>query len=460
MTRFRWSPTARAVAMIVALSTATVISSRRLVVAGATQLEASLEAADSVVRDWVDSERIPGAVLLVSRHGEVLLERAYGWAQLNEYRDRRYGPRREQDRVAAMHRLQDPRPMTTDTVFDLASVTKVMATTFAVMLLVDAGELRLDEPVRSYLPDFGDREIAKKPPRGAQESVDDGDAGKRSITLRHLLVHRSGLHQWKPIYYHADDADTAYAYIRDLPLAWSVGAERHYSDLGFMLLGRVVEAVAGRSLGKYLDERLYAPLGLSATGFLPRAQADHWTSPIASLSKEAFAATSHGNPYEYRMVHDPDFGYRIDGDPDAWNGWRRGTLIGEVNDGNAYHAFDGVAGHAGLFSTAADLNMLLELLLERGRHGERRHISAGTIDTFLTPAGDAQALGWQVPDYAPPGSFVHSGFTGTYVLGVPTAGLGVVLLTNRQNVGVDESGRYPDVAELQRAVASALILVQ
>jgi CubicO group peptidase (beta-lactamase class C family) len=132
------------------------------------------------------------------------------------------------------------------------------------------------------------------------------------------------------------------------------------------------------------------------------------------------------------MVHDPDFGYRIEGDPDRWSGWREYTLAGEVNDGNAFHAWDGVAGHAGLFSTAGELRVLIQLLLNGGEHGGRRYVDGDVIDVFLTSTGEGQALGWQVPANAPEGSFTHTGFTGTFVFGAPSTGLAVVLLTNRQ----------------------------
>ena len=156
------------------------------------------------------------------------------------------------------------------------------------------------------------------------------------------------------------------------------------------------------------------------------------------------------------MVHDPDFGYLIEGDATAWRDWRRRTLIGEVNDGNAYHAFDGVAGHAGLFSTARELQVLVQLLLNGGDYAGRRYLRADVVSTFLTSTGEGQALGWQVPDYAPPMSFAHTGFTGTLVLGVRDEGLAVILLTNRQNGGVTEAGTYPDVTPLQRGVMQAL----
>ncbi len=241
-----------------------------------------------------------------------------------------------------------------------------------------------------------------------------------------------------------------------------MGAERHYSDLGFMMLGRVVQEVAGRGLDAFVAAELYEPLGLRHTGFRPvRERSPGGRSPVGREPGDGdelpFAATSHGNPYERRMVHDPDFGYRIEGDPDAWSSWRERTLVGEVNDGNAFHAFGGVAGHAGLFSTAAEAARLLHVLLNRGSLDGTRYLDPSTVEAFLAPALPGQALGWQLPAYAPDGSFGHTGFTGTFVMGVPTEGLAVVLLTNRQNLGVDEETRYPDVGPLQRAVTRALL---
>ena len=430
---------------IVASLTASSLALPRANCPGATpQIEGAvgLAEADSIVSAWVEAERVPGAVLLVIRNGTTVLERAYGWAQLYEYGEGQYGTgmvdtgtgkteAEGRTPVTGIRRLSEPLPMTIETAFDLASLTKVMATTLAVMDLVGRRELDLDAPVQRYLPDF------------------QGD-GRGRITLRHLLTHRSGLPQWLPVYYHASDAEAAYAYIRDVPLRWDVGEGRHYSDLGFMLLGRVVERVSGQSLDAFLATRFYGPLGLAATGFRPRRS----TAP--SVAPE-FAATSHGNPYEWRMVHDSTFGYRIEGDPDSWNGWRRYTLVGEVNDGNAYYAFGGVAGHAGLFSTARELGVLLQLLLDRGISSDRRYLASDVVDAFLESAGEGQALGWRVPDYSSAGSFFHTGFTGTFILGVPVRRLGIVLLTNRQNVGVDERGYYPDVGPLQRAVALALL---
>ncbi len=375
--------------------------------------EPGLASADSLVALWVDEGRIPGAVLLVARDGEVRHRAAYGLA-------------------SAAESLQ----MTTSTVFDLASVTKVMATTFALMVLSDDGQVDVEAPVSRYLSDFR------------------GD-GREDITLRHLLTHRAGLPQWVPTYYHASDRDEAYDYIRSLPLLWPVGEERHYSDLGFMLLGRVVEEVSGQSLDAFVRAHIYAPLGLDEIRFRPPGEGGARADTATGVAP-VVARTSRGNPFEQRMVHDPDFGYRIAGDPFVWSEWRTDWLNGEVNDGNAFHAFAGVAGHAGLFSTADDLNVLLHVMLNGGEHAGVRLISPETVAAFLEPTGDRQALGWQLPGYGPVGSFGHTGFTGTLVLGVPAEGLALVLLTNRQNFGVDDETQYPDVGPLQRAVTAAV----
>jgi CubicO group peptidase (beta-lactamase class C family) len=186
-------------------------------------LERGIATADSLVEAAV-GRQFPGAVLVVAREGKVLHERAFGSAQLYD---------------SGMRRLATPPPMHRSTSFDLASVTKVMATTFAVMLLVDHGLVDVDAPVSRYLPDF----------RGPQLD---------SITVRHLLTHSSGLVQWQPLYYHASDKSATYRVIREMPLGWGVGAGRHYSDLGFMVLGSIVERVSGGS-----PRRLRGPRALS-----------------------------------------------------------------------------------------------------------------------------------------------------------------------------------------------------
>ena len=374
-------------------------------------LARGIATADSLIEASL-GKLIPGAVFLVAKDGRVPHERAFGYAQLNDYE---------------MHRLPSPRPMRTSTMFDLASVTKVMATTFAVMLLADRGQINIDAPVSRYLPDF----------RGPHLD---------SITVRQLLQHSSGLVPWQPLYYHAANSAQTYAVIRDMPLGWGVGDARHYSDLGFMLLGYILERVSGQPLDAYLERSLYRPLGLTSTTFNPKAHGFN-----------DFAVTEQGNVYERHMVYDSTFGYLYKGDPTAWNGWRQYVLNGEVDDGNSFYANGGVAGHAGLFSTAADLRVLLDLLNDRGSYHGRQYIRPQVVDMFLTRDKYQNYLGWQAPRDLPEGSFSHTGFTGTYVLGVPKYKLSIVLLTNRQNMGTNERGYFPDVAPLQQAVSKALV---
>jgi CubicO group peptidase (beta-lactamase class C family) len=355
---------------------------------------------------------IPGAVFVVARNGKLLHERAFGWAQLNDQEGRRLGT---------------PRRMQPETLFDLASVTKVMATTMSLMKLVSEGRIDLDAPVYRYLPDF----------RGPHLD---------SITVRHLLTHSAGLVQWQPLYYHASNKHETYDVIRQMPLQWGVGEGRHYSDLGFMLLGYVVERVTGAPLDRWVVDSLYTPLGLRSTTFLPKQHG--FTN---------FAATEQGNSYERHMVYDSTFGYRYRGDPTAWNGWRKYVLDGETNDGNSWYANNGVAGHAGLFSTAAELRVLIDLLLAHGSAGGKRYMRPEVVEQFLTRDRYENFLGWMSPNGLPEGSFSHTGFTGTYVLGVPKYGLSIVLLTNRQNLGTDARGYFPDVGPLQLAVARAVV---
>jgi CubicO group peptidase (beta-lactamase class C family) len=306
----------------------------------------------------------------------------------------------------------------------------------AFLLLVDRGAVELDAPVHAHLPEF----------RGPR---------KDSVTIRHLLTHSAGLAQWQPIYYGAANGEEALGAIGAMPLEWGVGAGRHYSDLGFMLLGYLAEREAGMPLDRFLAQELFQPLGLERTGY--RRPDCERTDLGAICPHGPFAATSHGNPYEYRMVHDTAFGYRYAGDPLAWGDWREYTLVGEVNDGNAFHAHGGVAGHAGLFSTAGELQLLLDLLLAGGELRGRRFFRKETLDAFLEPTRFGHALGWQLPAWAPEGSFSHTGFTGTFVLGVPSRGLALVLLTNRQNLGVGADTRYPELSGLQRQVAEAVL---
>lgn len=374
-------------------------------------LTRGIAVADSLIQSVV-GKVTAGAVLVVAKDGRVIHERTFGHAELNDY---------------DLRPLANPRAMQTNTVFDLASVTKVMATTMAMMILVDRAQVSLDAPVYRYLPDF----------RGPHLD---------SITVRHLLQHSSGLVQWQPLYYQASSKAGTYRAIREMPLGWGVGEGRHYSDLGFMLLGYIVERVSGRSLDSFVDRELFNPLGLRRTAFNPMKR-----------GITGFAATEQGNVYERHMVYDSTFGYRYRGDPASWDKWRKYVLVGETDDGNSFYANGGVAGHAGLFSTAGEISVLLDLLINRGMVRGKRFMRPATVDRFLTRDQYGHYLGWQRQDGLPDGSFMHTGFTGTYVLGIPRQKLSVVLFTNRQNLGTNDNGFFPDVAPLRIAVVNAIV---
>ena len=222
------------------------------------------------------------------------------------------------------------------------------------------------------------------------------------------------------------------------------------------MLGLALEAQAQRGLDLVLAERLFTPLGLRHTGFAPRPA----HAPLVS--------TSHGTPFERRMLDDPRLGVHWRGPERAadFAGWRRRTLYGEVNDGNAYHAADQRAGHAGLFSTAAELSQLLQLFVPGG--------SARAGQLGLTPARLAEVfrdgprghhLGWhpasQLPmppggAPLPPQALAHLGFTGTFAYLDPDSGLSVVVLTNRQH-RADAVGNYADLRPLFVALVTAVL---
>jgi len=373
---------------------------------------------DSVVQAAVKADLIPGAVVQIEKDGKIVYSRAYGWSQKYDYR----------------HQLVQPAPaMDTATLFDLASLTKVVGTTTSLMVLADRGLIRIDDPVSKYLPGF-----------------DTGE--KKQITLRHLLTHTAGLYEWYPLFYRSSHRDSTLRLIESLPLKYPVGKQRKYSDLGFMLLGAIVEKVSGMPLDEFEARNIFGPLGMVHTTY----------NPLQHGRTTDIAATSLGNPYEYRMTHDSSLGFLIPGlDPQSWNGWRHYLVRGEVNDGNAWYANEGISGHAGLFSTAGDLQRLVNMLLDRGMVAGRRFISEAVIGAFLTPDGFKNGLGWMMDPAnafmknAPSGAFGHTGFTGTSIAVVPEDHLSVIILINRQNVGLQANGVYYNPNPIRQGVFEA-----
>ncbi len=375
---------------------------------------------DSILQTQVDLDRIPGAVAEIKINNSVICRKAYGYAQKYDYNNKI---------------LTIPEKMTADHLFDIASLTKVIGTTTSIMLLADRGQLRINDRVCRYIKGF--------------DSPD-----KKKITIRHLLTHTAGLYEWYPLYYLVSDRQECYDLIARLPLAYPVGKQRRYSDLGFVILGEIIEVVSGMPLEKFMEQNVFKPLGMKNTMY----------NPLSSGRDLKIAATSPGNPYEKRMVFDPTLGYtRSEIDPRKWNGWRTYVLKGEVNDGNAWYANGGVSGAAGLFSTADDIQKLTDMLIKEGLTSSGRFLSAGMIRTFLTKDKFNNGLGWMMDPSnsfmkeAPEGTFGHTGFTGTSIVVIPEYKASVILLINRQNTGLNGKGNYFDVNPVREQVFKAVM---
>lgn len=317
---------------------------------------------DATIQAEVDKGTIPGAVLWVGRPGEVLYQRVYG--------SRSLAPARQ--------------PMEMDTIFDAASLTKVVATTTAVMQLWEQGKVRLGDPVTAYLPKF--------------------QGGTSDITVRDLLTHFSGLRpdvDLIPAW--SGEATGINLALRDKPVV-APGRRFIYSDINFVLLAEIVRVVSGQRIDAYTAEHVFQPLGMKDTGFTPPASLRPRIAPTERVAGNVL----HG------VVHDPTARY-----------------------------MGGVAGHAGLFTTAADLARFADMILSGGELGGKRILAAGTVAKMTSPASpasqpDIRGLGWDVDsrfssnrgELFPVGSFGHTGFTGTSLWIDPSSRSYVILLTN------------------------------
>lgn len=372
------------------------------------------------LKQQVDSLLIPGAVLQVQYKGEIIFSEAAGYAE-------RF------DSAGAL--LKRPVKMKKNHLFDIASLSKVVATTTAIMKLTDLKVVHPDDPLSKFIPAFNTGE-------------------KKQITIRHLLTHTAGLYEWYPLYYFTSSREQTYKLIASLPLKYPVGKERHYSDLGFILLGQVVEVVSGQPLDRFVNEQVFQPLRMSSSLYKP---AGRYKGPVAP--------TSFGNPYEYRMVRDSSLGFVYpEVLPESWNGWRHYPLKGEVNDGNCWYACKGVNGAAGLFSTAGDIQKLINLLMSTAQPDEKKSlIRAETIQLFLQQDTFKNGLGWMMDPAnsfmknAPAGSFGHTGFTGTSIAVVPSMQLSVILLVNRQQRGLLPAQEYYNLNPLRRRIFETII---
>lgn len=368
---------------------------------------------DKVVSDSINKGITPGAVVLVAKNGVIVKNTAYGYAQ-----------KYDMGKV-----LKNPRVMTTDTLFDMASVTKVMATTQAIMKLVSEGKLSVEDKVVKYIPEFGKN-------------------GKENIKIKDLLTHTSGLTPWKPTYYYVNNSRDELKYICNLPLEYPTGTKYVYSDFSFMTLGFVVERITGERLDRYVESNIYNPLGMKDSMFTP-----------PSNLRSRIAATSWGNPYEYIMVatNNP---YPVNVNVDNFKGWRHYTLVGEVNDGNSWYANGGIAGHAGLFSTAKDLAILGQTMLNGGGYDTTKIYKKSVLDEFKKPQRFGHGYGWELNqtwymgNLHSPVAFGHTGFTGTQVIFDPQYNLQIIVLTNKQNNGLNKENSYSSTGPLSKNICN------
>ena len=346
-----------------------------------------LNAIDDIVREGIEQEKMPGCVVIIGRREGIAFRRAYGNRQL------------QPEQVA----------MTTDAVFDLASLTKPLATATSVMILIQQGKLDLNASVATYLPEF------------AQQ-------GKDKITIRHLLTHTGGLIADNAMNDYANGADEAITKICALKPNAAPGESFTYSDVGFIVLGQVVQAVSGKNVHEFSHEHIFAPLGMTETGYLP-----------GDALKSRAAVT------EQRDGH-----------------W----MQGEVHDPRAF-ALGGIAGHAGLFSTADDLARYATMMLNSGHLKDVRILDEATFALMTTPIEiprGQRALGWDVKtgyssnrsDLMSLQAFGHGGFTGTGIWIDPVQNLFVIFLSNR--VHPDGKGSVNQLIGRIGTVASASIV--
>ena len=364
----------------------------------------AFSAVDRLIEQEI-TQGFPGAVLLVVKDGVMIKHSAYGYAE-----------RYQADGTL----LSQPRLMQTDTLFDIASNSKMYATNYALMRLVSEGKLDVTRPVQQYLPEY------------------QGD-GREQRTVSDLLYHTAGyapeVHFFRPDnrhgpqFYSLNKAYTEQLILTQVPFATERGTAAVYSDVDYMLLGMLIERLTGQPLDQYLREQFYLPLGLSHTLFNPLQH---------GFSREQIAATElDGNSRGGRVSFPAN---------------RRGVIVGEVHDEKAFYSFQGVAGHAGLFSTAEELAVLMALSLQGGGYGWQQFFTPATLAQFVAPSpydhrfglgwrtavqGD---LNWHFGAYASDSAYGHTGWTGTATVIDPEHQLLVVLLTNKKHSPIINDG--------------------
>jgi CubicO group peptidase (beta-lactamase class C family) len=326
---------------------------------------AKLVKIDELVAEGLKNQQMPGCVVLVARHGKVAWLKAYG--------DKRIEP------------AEQRQAMSTDTVFDLASLTKPIATATSIMKLVEQGKVQLDAPAAKYIPEFA-------------------AAGKDKITIEHLLTHQAGLIADNALADYQDGVSKAWERVFALKPLAPPGERFIYSDVCFELLGQVVERVSGQPLNEFARDNVYAPLGMQETCYLPSQ----------SLCQRAAPTQQRNGKWMQGEVHDP-----------------------------RAHLLEGVAGHAGLFSTAEDLAVYAQMLLGEGTYHGVQVFKPETVRAMFArrkvPGNHFRALGWDAKSGFSSNrgtglseqAVGHGGFTGTVIWIDPKLDLFYIFLSNR-----------------------------
>ena len=346
---------------------------------------------ESFMESAVEDSAWPGGVLLAAKSGNIFYHQGHGF-----------------------HTYDRNHPVRSSDIFDLASITKVIATTSAIMRLVDQNKINIDKPVVTYLPDFeGKKKKYKKQ--------------KSTITVKDLLSHSSGLPAFKQYYQMKKSRDLILESIYNTEPVRMIGDTLIYSDVGAIMLGELVEKVSGLSLNKFTDSLIFEPLGMTTTFFNPPKEKIHRIIPTE--------VDPNGN-----LIH------------------------GYVHDENA-HSLGGVAGHAGLFSTAKDLAIFSQMMLNKGIYGWKRIFRQNTVELFTTRANmipeSSRCLGWDSPSGASSGgvylsdaSFGHGGYTGTTLWIDPENEIIVILLTNA--VHPNRKNKEPKYFDWRHRIHSAV----
>jgi serine-type D-Ala-D-Ala carboxypeptidase len=361
-------------------------SGSRLLVSDLEKQDQTFFAAFSVLEKAIATRAFPAASIAVTHHGRLIALKAFGHFVYEDDLGAPFKP---------AFGLSGDSDVTVSTLFDLASVTKVVATTTMAMILYERGLLELDSPIIGTIPEF------------LVDSCGEVDPRRRDITFRMLLAHSSGLPAYEKLILKARTRDDLFRAAFTMPLSADPGAHAEYSDIGFIILGAALERIARRdqnedTLDSFCQREIFGPLAMSHTTFNPPSEI-----------REKIPPTANDTTFRNRIIQ------------------------GEVQDENAL-VLGGVAGHAGLFSTTNDLARFAHTMLSGGHPIVRPETVALFTRRESTPSGTSRALGWDTPStpsqsgkYFGPRSYGHLGYTGTSLWIDPDRQLSITLLTNR-----------------------------